>query len=53
MPNDPPSSIGLRPTLSTMAMAISVTRTLVTEVMTVIVSESDSLNPTERHRLVE
>ncbi len=45
MPAESAVSSGLRPILSTVAMAMNVTTTLVTDVMTDVVSASDSLNP--------
>src|SRR5690606_17039078 len=53
MPAEPASSIGRRPTRSTSRIATIVTTMFVTEVITVIVSASDSSKPTERHSVVE
>ncbi len=50
---EPSSRSGRRPTLSISVMAMTVTTTLVTEVMTVMVRASDSSKPTERHSVVE
>ncbi|MNI76097.1 hypothetical protein D3C73_1323020 [compost metagenome] len=53
MPMEPVSRMGRRPMRSTKAMATRVTRMLVTEVATEIVSESFSWNPTAFHSVVE
>ena len=53
MPAEPTSSSGLRPTLSTSAIATSVTSTLTIEVTTVIVNASASLKPTDCHSVDE
>jgi hypothetical protein len=53
MPADPISSSGRRPIRSMREMATRVTTTLVTLVITVMVSARDSVNPTERHSVVE
>ena len=53
MKNEPASSMGRRPTLSTRRIARIVTRMLVTDVLTVMVRASDSSKPTVRHNVVE
>ena len=53
MKNEPASSMGRRPTLSTRRIARIVTAMLVTDVMTVMVRASDSWKPTVRHSVVE
>ena len=53
MPLDPINSSGLRPILSISAMAISVVRMLVTDVITVIVKDEFSPNPTACHNTLE
>ena len=53
MPTEPASRIGRRPTRSTRAIATRVTRMLVMEVTTEMVSESFSWNPTAFHSVVE
>ena len=53
MPTDPTSSRIRRPILSTSRIAITVTATLVTEVMTEMTNESDSEKPTACHSVVE
>ena len=54
MPTEPPSSIGLRPTRSTMRIATTVDDDVdQTEVMTETRKESDSEKPTACHSVVE
>ncbi len=53
MPAAPMISSGRRPILSISAIATSVVRMLVTDVITVISSALLSLKPTERHSVVE
>ncbi len=53
MPTEPTSSSGLRPTLSTSAIAISVVAMLVTDVMTVMMNAALSPNPTASQRMLE
>ena len=53
MPVEPTSRMGRRPIRSTSAMAMSVTRMFVTEVITEMVKESLSSKPTERQSVVE
>ena len=53
MPIEPITRRGLRPILSTSAIATSVTRMLVTDVKTVMASESFCVNPTACHSVDE
>ncbi len=53
IPIEPMSRSGRRPTRSTSAMATTVTTMFVTEMRTLIVSESFSVNPTARHSVDE
>src|SRR4051812_17161038 len=53
IPADPTSRRGFRPTLSISAIATSVVTMLTALVITVIASESVSLNPTACHRTLE
>lgn len=53
MPAEPARSRGRRPTLSTSAIATSVTTTFVTAVIVETRNASESSNPTERHSVVE
>ncbi len=53
MPMEPASRMGRRPIRSTRAMATSVTRMLVMDVATEMVSESFSWKPTAFHSVVE
>ncbi len=53
MPMEPARRMGRRPIRSTRAMATSVTRMLVMDVATEMVSESFSWNPTAFHSVVE
>jgi hypothetical protein len=53
MPDEPTSSSGLRPTLSINAIAISVVRMFVIDVITVIVNDELSLKPTASHSTLE
>ena len=53
IPTEPTSSNGLRPTLSISAMAISVVAMLVTEVITVMMNDWLSSNPTASHSTLE
>ena len=53
MRSDPLRRMGLRPTRSTRKIATSVTRTLITEVNTLIPKDDDSSNPTDCHSVVE
>ena len=51
--SEPVSRMGFRPTRSTRKIAIRVTSTLVTEVITLVRNESDSENPTACQSVVE
>ena len=53
MPAEPPSSIGFRPTRSTMRIATTVASTLTSELMTDARNESLSENPTACQSVVE
>ena len=53
IPSEPPSSIGFRPTLSTMRIATTVATTLTSELMTEARNESDSEKPTACQSVVE